>query len=158
MFKKVEFFLFLFLIGVFSAALILAFAFFMFKGGNKLLPKSELSISGKVLSVEVARSALDKTRGLSGRESLGSDGMLFLFDKEGNYGFWMKDMKFPIDMVWIRKGKVIGFSENAVPESGKQIWSLKVYYPPEAIDSVLEVNVGFVSTNKIKIGDEVSLK
>lgn len=164
-----EFLIFLLLIGIFSAALILAFAYFIFRGGNKTLSKSELSIGGKTVSVEVARSALEKMRGLSGRESLGeNEGMLFIFsatsgsasgrDKAGRPGFWMKDMKFPIDMIWIKQGKVAGFSENAVPEPEKQVWSLKIYYPPDTADEVLEVNAGFVAKNGIQIGDETSPK
>ncbi len=154
-----EFLIFLLFIGIVSAALIFAFAFFVFRGGAKSLPKSELSIGGKTLSIEVARGATEKMWGLSGRDSLGErEGMFFIFDKEGNYGFWMKDMKFPIDMIWIRDGRVAGFSENAVPEPGKHVWGLKIYYPPDAIDSVLEVNAGFVAKNGIKAGDEVFLK
>lgn len=159
MFNKVELLLLFILIAIVFAGLVFSFALFVFRGGTRNLPKSELSVGGKVLSVEVARSALDKMRGLSGREILGEDeGMLFTFDKEGNYGFWMKDMKFPIDVVWIDKGKITGFSENSMPEPDKQIWNLKIYYPPDVVDEVLEVNAGFVSKNKIQVGDEVSLR
>lgn len=155
---KVEFYLFILLAGIFGAAVIFTFVFFVFPRQNKTLPKSEITIGGKTLSVEVARSSLERMHGLSGRDALGSDGMLFIFDKESRYGFWMKDMKFAIDMIWIDKGKVTGFSENAVPEPDKQIWNLKVYYPPDVADSVLEVSAGFVSQNNIKAGDEVVLK
>ena len=159
MLNKVEPLTSLFLVVVFSAALIFAFVFFVFGRASKPLPQSKLSIGGKTLSVEVAKSSLDRMRGLSGRESLGeNEGMIFIFDKAGNYGFWMKDMKFPIDIIWIKSGEIAGFSENAVPELGHSIWSLKLYYPPDRVDEALEVQAGFVEKNKIKVGDAVRLQ
>lgn len=158
MFEKVEFYIFILFVGIFAVAVVFAFVFLVFGNGNKTLPTSDLFIGGKALSVEIARSAPERMHGLSHRDSLGSDGMLFVFDKPGNYGFWMKDMKFPIDIIWIKDGRVTGISQNAVPEPEKQVWNLKVYYPPDAADSVLEVNAGFVLQNNIKGGDEVLLK
>ncbi len=114
---------------------------------------------GENLTVKVADTKELQERGLSGRESLKeNEGMLFLFPKSGQYGFWMKDMQFPIDIVWIRGGAVVGFSENAAPEPGKALWSLTMYYPPDTADAVLEVNTGFVAAHGLKAGDAVSLR
>ena len=61
-----------------------------------------LQIASIKIKAEVAKSQSDKQKGLGGRPCIGiNQGMLFIFDKPGYYSFWMKDMKFPIDIVWI---------------------------------------------------------
>lgn len=61
-----------------------------------------VEIDGKFIKAEVADSPAERTKGLGGRQCIGEDqGMLFVFDQEGQYGFWMKDMKFPIDIIWL---------------------------------------------------------
>ena len=65
---------------------------------------SIVNIVGKTLQVDLALTDEEKARGLSGRESLDEDeGMLFVFDVPGNYGFWMKDMNFAIDIIWLNE-------------------------------------------------------
>ena len=118
----------------------------------------EVAVGGKVFEAEVAATAAARTRGLSGRDGLGeNEGMLFVFEEPGNYGFWMKEMKFPIDIIWIKGDKVLGWAAGAEPEPGKPDRGLKVYYPPEAVDYVLEVRAGSAEKYGIKIGDSVSV-
>ena len=69
----------------------------------------------------------------------------------------MKDMKFPIDIVWINGNKIVGFSEDVRPQPDSSIFGLKSYYPPEAVDRVLEVGAGIVQKYGIQVGDSVSL-
>lgn len=125
-------------------------------------PEGRASPSGRggnTFNVEVASTTIARARGLSGRDGLGADqGMLFLFNGYDTYGFWMKDMKFSIDMIWIKGNAVAGFSENAAPEPGASLWKLKIYYPPEAVDKVLEVNAGTVVKDGIKKGDTVVIQ
>ena len=60
------------------------------------------------LSVEVADTQASRELGLSGREKMGDDeGILFVFDTPGRYGFWMKDMQFPLDIIWINQNGVV---------------------------------------------------
>ena len=77
--------------------------------------------------------------GLSYRKFLPSDqGMLFIFPESGSYGFWMKDMNFSLDMVWLDQDKkVVGIVTNATPESYPD-----VFMPPSLIKYVLELNAG----------------
>lgn len=98
-----------------------------------------------------------RARGLSGRDSLGShEGMLFFFPSAATYGFWMKDMRFDIDIVWIRGLRVIGVSERALaPRSPEDF--LETYYPPDAVDMVLEIGAGTARELGIDAGDAVSL-
>lgn len=102
--------------------------------------------------------------GLSGRQTLGkNEGMLFDFKTPKNdLFFWMKDMLFDIDIIWIADKKIIGITPN-IPspekDKGLEIKDLRLpaYSPPSDVDQVLEVNAGWSEKNKIKIGDEVKL-
>ncbi|KKU91422.1 MAG: hypothetical protein UY23_C0001G0028 [Candidatus Jorgensenbacteria bacterium GW2011_GWA1_48_11] len=121
--------------------------------------KSEVKINNQSVVVEVVSSAKDITRGLGGREGIGvNEGMLFLFDRPGNYSFWMKDMRFPIDIVWIAHGQVVGFEENVDPQIGAKPEDLKVYNPLEPVDRVLELHAGRVGLLKTVVGDYVKVR
>lgn len=107
-------------------------------------------------NVEIADSAILQARGLSGRKSLPEkNGMLFIFSSPAQRGFWMPDMHFSLDMVWIKGDKIIGITEN-VPPSG--FGEPDIYYPPEAIDKVLEINAGSAKKSALKIGDILVLE
>src|ERR1043166_4776967 len=68
------------------------------------LPSKTISIDGAPVVVEVASTETQREQGLSGRSALPSGrGMLFVFDADAEWGFWMKDMSFAIDMVWLSK-------------------------------------------------------
>lgn len=109
--------------------------------------------------VEVAASSNLRRLGLSGRDGLGENsGMLFVFDHSDFYDFWMKDMKFPLDIIWIKNNKVADLEENVPPPlAGAPDASPPVYKPEAPADSVLEVKAGFAGKNQVKIGDEVKI-
>ncbi|TSC78472.1 MAG: peptidase S9 prolyl oligopeptidase active site domain-containing protein [Parcubacteria group bacterium Gr01-1014_33] len=115
-----------------------------------------VQIGARVFAVEIARTAESRSRGLSGRESIADDqGMLFLFENEDLHGFWMRDMKFPIDIVWIRQGRVADIKENVpVPTADASAQELPVYRPSDPADMVLEVAAGAGARFGIKKGDE----
>lgn len=136
----------------------LAYYFWGF-GGSAENKKSQVLIDGHTFDVEIANTLPSRAQGLSDRPNLSENsGMLFIFNKPDSYGFWMKGMEFPLDMIWISGNKIVGFSENVEPEPGKSVFSLKIYYPPEAINKVLEVNAGDVQKYGIKIGDMAEIK
>lgn len=122
--------------------------------------KTTIYINSRPIDVEVADNLVSRTVGLSGRNDLDSGkGMLFVFDGAKTVSsFWMKNMKFPIDIVWIADGRVVGTSEGLLPEENKIDRDLKRYSPPQPVDMVLEVNAGIVPTMNIKSGDIVSVK
>ncbi|MEK7554540.1 MAG: DUF192 domain-containing protein [Patescibacteria group bacterium] len=92
--------------------------------------------------VDIADDASEITKGLSGRESLSQDrGMLFVFANPDRYRFWMPDMHFPIDIIWIEEGKVVGIAENVSNEFDPV--DPEFYLPPVPVRYVLEVNAGF---------------
>ena len=118
-----------------------------------------LQINGKVIKVEVADTAEKRKKGLAGRESLAeNEGMLFIFEREERYPFWMKGLKFPLDFVWIKDNEVVDILENIPPPAKKQKDSdLPIYSAQTAINRVLELNAGTVQKLNIKVGDTVSL-
>lgn len=104
------------------------------------------------VSVTLARTELERNLGLSIKSSLNeNEGMLFVFDKEGKYGFWMKDMKFPIDIVWLNKNKIIFIEKNVSPETYPT-----AFYPKDVSDLVLELPAGFCDTHGLSEGDFLS--
>lgn len=120
---------------------------------------SEVKINDQIIIAEVVKDERDRARGLSGRESLGiNEGMLFLFEDTGRYGFWMKDMRFPIDIVWISDQEIVGFEENVEPEQVANESELTLYYPPEAVDKVLELKAGRARILRVKVGDVVKIR
>lgn len=117
-----------------------------------------VSINGKKIIVELAKTPLEQATGLGFRDSLGKDdGMLFVFEEKTAPGFWMKNMEFPIDIVWISGDAVVGVSENIQPPADAAEENLPVYSPPAPVNYVLEVNAGFAEENGIKAGDKISI-
>lgn len=146
-----------FFISIFVLTLIaiITAVFFLHRGDffSTDISQARLVINNNEFSVEIADTAVEQKQGLSGRDFLEPDnGMLFIFSQPGNYGFWMKDMRFPIDIIWIRGDKIIGFEKNAVPESYPA-----VFYPPAPADRVLEVVAGTAEKFNFKVGDAVKM-
>ncbi len=143
--------------GVFAAVVVAGIVFTIIS--PQTLGRASIIINGKTISAEVANTPSARAQGLSFRTALGfNNGMLFLFDKPDDYGFWMKDMNFPIDIVWIKDDKIVGVVEKAAPEPNKSIYELTIYYPPEAVDKVLEFPAGRARLLGASNGDVVSIK
>lgn len=131
---------------------------------NDIETPKMMKIGGIILNIEVADTDTERIQGLSSREARQNDpiglglgkneGLLFVFEKEGYYGIWMKDMNFPIDIAWLNKDKKITHIEkNVSPETyPKVFYALKENNPILNL-YVLEVNAGFFEKSKIKIGD-----
>jgi len=111
-----------------------------------------VKIAGKILKVDLVLTQKTQEKGLSGREKLKEDeGMLFVFDYMGQYSFWMKDMNFPIDIIWISDDfKVVYIKKNATPESYPETFT-----PEQNAKYVLEVLAQFSEKNNLKVGDKV---
>ena len=130
---------------IFILILVTVFALGLFVGLKHKKPETykmaNAQVGSKTFMVEIADTPDKQKLGLSGRKSLPRDqGMLFIFDKPGRYGFWMKDMNFPIDIVWFdTDNKIIGVTKNLQPTSYPQ-----VFYPDQEVGSVLEINTGLI--------------
>ncbi len=107
--------------------------------------------SGKVYTVELATTPSAWEKGLSGRESLGErQGMLFVFPYSQVQYFWMKGMKFSIDIIWIDENFTVqGFVEEAKPCGQK----CPTFHSPVPVKYVLEVRAGTVKKEGLKVGD-----
>lgn len=103
------------------------------------------------VAVEVASTVKTRERGLSGRSGLGPDqGMLFVFLKSDTYSFWMKDMEFPIDILWINGQELVDITTDVqVPSPGEE---MPTYFPRSPVDKVLEVPAGYARTHGLRTG------
>jgi uncharacterized protein len=112
--------------------------------------------SGHSISIEVVDNVLSRAQGLSGRESINENyGMLFIHDEPNIPTFWMKGMNFPIDIIWIRNGVVVGIEKEVPIDPGI---SADLYSPEQEIDMVLEVKAGFSDMFDVKIGDILDIR
>jgi uncharacterized protein len=119
------------------------------------LKRPTLKINNVQIEIEVADTPKKREQGLSGRASLADNsGVLFKFETVGKHSFWMKDMKFALDFIWIRDGKIVEITQNVPPpsETGGQP---QVVNPTVEIDSVLEVNAGVAEKYNWNVGDAV---
>lgn len=112
-----------------------------------------VEINKSIVKVEVADDFQEQLQGLSNRTRLNSDaGMLFVFSDKQERTFWMKQMNFPIDILWISDNKIVNISKNLAPEGE---YPKNKYSSQQKANYVLEVNAGFAEENQIKIGDIV---
>jgi len=121
-----------------------------------LTTKGHLLIGSVQLTVEVADTDKLWGKGLGGRDSLSSGaGMLFVFPRLHMPMFWMKDLSFPLDMIWIKDGVVIDITPDVPVQNGPD---LPTYSPSDMVNMVLEVPAGFAKSNDLGVGDTVSLR
>lgn len=112
-------------------------------------------IDGVVVSVEIAKTSQEKQQGLCCRDSLPENqGMLFVYEKPGDYRFWMKDTRIPLDMYWISSEKKIVHIEESVQPSSFP----KQFESGFRAQFVLETNAGFAKKHNIQVGDTVEFK
>jgi len=117
-----------------------------------------VQIGDQVFHVEPAVTPLERTLGLSGRTSIPRDGgMMFVFETEGQYGFWMKDMEFPLDLIWIDSDcYVTDLTENANPaDNDSDLSEIISYVPQNPVQYVLEINGGLIEVLGIRKGATV---
>ncbi|MCL4405526.1 DUF192 domain-containing protein [Patescibacteria group bacterium] len=130
-------------------------------GAQPSLPTVSAVIGGQQFELEVASTTAEQNWGLSGRISLGgNDGMLFLFSVPGPRFFWMKDMNFDIDLIWIRGDKVIGFLQGLPTPAALHATStinLPIYVSPGLVDKVIEINSGEIAKLGLKVGDTIRI-
>ena len=114
-----------------------------------------VKIKDLVIHVDLAITPDEQSKGLSIKNTLNDgDGMLFPFDTPGDYSFWMKDMKFPIDIIWIDPNyKIVHIEKNLQPCI---FFLLCPSYSPHANSKyVLEVPSNYTAKNNIIVGDRV---
>lgn len=142
----------------FAIALVLALtlAYVLLARRTQGLPEVWAAAGDARIRVEIAASALARARGLSYRDELPDGrGMLFAFGRAQRHAFWMKGMRFPIDIVWIREGEVVDVTPEVPPAEGAI--DLRTYTPIVPADEVLELPAGYAEAHGIVPGTRITL-
>ncbi len=136
---------------LFATLSVLPFALFV--PPASALQKGSMVIDGRVtIDVEVARNVEEQAKGLGGRSSLKKGtGMVFPYDGPEPRAFWMKGMLIPLDILWIRGGKIVAIEAKIPPPSPGA--PLAVY--SHVADLVLEVPAGYAHEMGIRVGQQV---
>jgi uncharacterized protein len=162
---KIKLFSTHFLIIIFSFALLIILANFLIStkvstpdmpiikqvaNWEKTIP---LVTANGVIDATIASTSEDWDLGLSGLRSMDIDkGMIFIFPHADFYRFWMKDMYFPLDIVWIDSDKkIVDVDSNVSPESYPNI-----FLPPVAVRYVLELNAGMAEKYGLVTGTKIN--
>ena len=128
----------------------------------------EVCLRDVCVRAEIADTPDKREKGLMFRQDLAEDqGMLFIFKEEARHGFWMKNVNFPLDIIWMDKYKrIVDIKPNLKPcqearepfDGGHIEKSCASFFSADKALYVLEVNSGFAAKHKIKLGDTVSIE
>ena len=117
----------------------------------------QLTIGEHEIAVYVADSDSERSTGLGDTTLEANQGMVFIWPVADQQTFWMKDVEYPIDIVWVHHGEVVG-SVTAQPEDTHALLSQYQLYPsPEPVDMVVELPAGTVAAAEITVGESVLL-
>jgi len=113
----------------------------------------QLILNKKTYRLEVVNTSAGLEKGLSGRTSLPADQcMLFIFKSPAPYGFWMKDMHFPLDIIWLNAGKEVVYTKENLQTSTYPV----IFKPTSPSLYTLECNAGFAAQNQLVEGQMLS--
>ena len=114
------------------------------------LPRVPLYLKHKEIQVEVAKTPEDREKGLMGRTHLGeNEGMLFIFEREGYHGFWMKNTLIPLSIAFVdRKCRIVAITDM-------EPLTLETRPPPQPVLYALEMRKGWFLANGVKAGDSI---
>ncbi len=145
----------LFLVSVLIFVLIVA----VYRGKSQKEQSTQTTIINKTpIKVTVADTDSERTQGYSNHPPISyNEGMLFIFPFRGNYTFWMKDMLFDLDFIYIRSDHIVDIIENVKAPSNNN-GEIVYVTSPEPFEKILEVKSGFIKKNKIKVGDRIQTK
>ncbi|MFL6453968.1 MAG: DUF192 domain-containing protein [Nitrososphaeraceae archaeon] len=117
-----------------------------------------ISVKNTSIVTDLALTSDQQTKGLSGRENLSENqGMLFVSKTPGRYGFWMKSMKFPLDIFWLNTNRsVVYLKENLQP--CLTILNCPTYLPDTDSLYVLETMAGFAQRHNITKGTHFNFR
>lgn len=119
-------------------------------------PEAWVEIGSQRVAVELAETPEEQTKGLGYRDALAWDtGMYFPYARPAFYSFWMRGMRFSIDIVWIRQGRIVDLHAAVPFEPGGNGPTLR---PRQIVDAVLEVPAGYAAASGWRIGDRVKLE
>ncbi len=150
-----------FLIGVLFigfTAFIVYFANFVMVDVSQKNEIKNIKIGEKEYKLEVVTTSEDLRKGLSKFENIEEyQGMLFIFDTPGRWSIWMKDMKFNIDIIFLKQNnEVVTVFQNVKFETHENVFQYRKYLPELDSKYVIELKEGEIEKNKIKLGDKIN--
>jgi uncharacterized membrane protein (UPF0127 family) len=117
-------------------------------------------IGDNLIKLEVAASQQEITRGLMLRESMPEDqGMVFLFHPQQKVNFWMYHTLIPLDMLFIKNGKIQKIFHDVPPCKSEREADCPTYPGGEGMEvsEVVELNAGYAKRHNVKDGDKIQL-
>ena len=136
----------------------LLIAFYALKNQSQEKPEGIIAakIGNRTYNLEVSDNDEERAQGLSGRKSMDErSGMLFIFQDKEIRSFWMKEMYFPLDFIWLDDDLIVDLSENIPPPKNGDTSNLEIITPLKPVDKVIELNSGQISKMNLKIGDKI---
>ena len=115
-------------------------------------------ISGQTFDFLTVKSPQARAKGLSGRTELPENGMIFFFEWPQALTFWMKDMHFAIDIVWVKDNKVVGISRDLKPQPEAEDKDLNIYSSFALANIAIELNAGDAKKYNIEPGQKIKFK
>jgi len=117
-----------------------------------------IEVGDVTIEAEVSDTGALRERGLGYRDGLKpGKGMLFVYEEPGARSFWMKGMRFCLDIIWIESDTIVGAAENACPVEGASDVDLPSYQSPEPVRYVLEMPAGWLAENGFGAGTPVKI-
>jgi len=135
--------------------LVTSLAFLNYNYPNKKNP--QIAINNHIFNLEIAKTNKEREIGLAKYKNIPQNfGMLFTFEKPSFHSFWMKNMKFPIDIIFIRNNKIVTIFKNVSPPKSNNEF-LPVYRTKEPSDTVLEINAGLSDKYNFQNNESINI-
>jgi len=138
--------------GLLAAALVLVLFAPACGAGASDLPTTPMEIKSKPFTVEIAATEDSRETGLMYRDAMAADhGMIFVFEKDDTYSFWMKNTRIDLDGIWLDAEGTVVFIDTM------KAYTLTGHTPPEPSHYVIELNSGMAKTLGLKVGDKITI-
>ena len=141
---------------IFGASIVMLTAIFLISGESGSKGRRIVKVNGQEINVEIASTPEQQYQGLSDRREIcAACGLLFVFPDAGIKSFVMRNMNFPLDIIFIDNGTIKNIAANLKPEGSEP---KNIYESAGAANQVLEVNGGYCEKYNIKPGDKIILE
>ena len=113
------------------------------------------SINDRPFRLEVVNTDTSRQQGLSDRNEIGSDGMLFVMPILGTYPFWMPRMHFDLDIIWLAEDQIVDITPNVPAQPGVPLSQLPFYTNDRLCNLILELPAGRAALLGLQVGDKL---
>lgn len=148
------------IIGIIGVLLLLFVGFYFSQSNLGIFgAKPTATIKNQTFVVDIVKTPKEREVGLSSKKSIAANyAMYFVFDKPDYHAFWMKHMQFPIDIIFLRDGKIVTIFQNVPVPTTTDTDDLPFYQPEEPANAVLEITAGLSQKYGFAKGDTVTFK